>query len=602
MKKQQLQLLSAVCIAAVGFAGCDGFSKMFKDASKVTYSVTPNPLQDNGDSVAVNISVKYPAQYFAKKAVVTVTPTLKFSDGKTQALKPVTLVGEKAQGTGTKIGYDQGGSLSYNDKVAFTDAMRMDELDVDATLVNKKKDFPALKIADGTIATAKLLQNDDKVLIGKDNFQKTIPEHDTTHIYYTISQSTVRPTEMNSAEMKKFKDWVAAGTQEGYTWDGINVDAYASPDGETAMNQNLAGDRAKSAIKSMTELFKGMKEYEMETMDTLKEKDGKDKIVKGKKKVKLDIDTKMTDEATYKVGTTGLDWDGFKNAVQASDIKDKDLILRVLSMYTDHDQRMKEIKNMSATYTVLADKILPKLRRAIILLNAEKKSRTDAQLTQLSTTHPEMLSLEELLYSATLTTDMNQKLSIYQAAEKQNPTDWRAANNVGYAEMMQNKLSDAEAEFHKADGMSANNPIIQNNLGVVARWKGDRNGALEFYKKASSAGPEVAYNIGLVNIQQGNYADAVGNVGSFTTFNSALAKVLNSDAAGAKTALDASNDQSAMASYLRAVIAARSSDKDGIVSNLKTAINKDASLKTMASTDCEFIKYKDDADFKAAIQ
>jgi Flp pilus assembly protein TadD len=591
MKKQQFQALSALCIAAIGMAGCNGFSKMFKDASKVSYTVTPNPLQENGDSVQVNISVKYPEKYFAKKAVVTVTPTLKFSDGKTQALKPVTLVGEKAQGNGTKIAYTNGGSMSYNDKVFYTDAMRMDELDVDATLVNKKKDFTPIKIADGTIATAKLLQNDDKVLIGKDNFQKTIPEKDTTHIYYTISQSNVRPTEMSSEEMKKFKEWMQMGTMQGYTWDGINVDAYASPDGETNMNQNLAGDRAKTAIKAMVELFKNMKIETEVTND------------KGQKlKVKVAMDAMLSTEGTYKVGTTGLDWDGFKNAVQSSDMKDKDLILRVLSMYSDHDQRMKEIKNMAATYTQLADKILPKLRRAIIIVNAEKKSRTDAQLSQLATTHPDSLSLEELLYSATLTTDMNQKLAIYKSAEKQNPNDWRAANNVGYAEMMQNKASDAEAEFHKADGLSANNAVVQNNLGVVSRWKGDRKTAMDYYKKASSAGPDVAYNMALVDIQDGNYADAVGNVGNNNTFNASLAKLLNNDAAGAKSTLDAANDQDAIASYLQAVIAARNGDKANMVSNLKTAINKDASLKQMASTDCEFIKFKDDADFKGAIQ
>ncbi|NNM94669.1 MAG: hypothetical protein HKL88_04300 [Bacteroidia bacterium] len=594
MKNQKIIALSAIGIAAIGFSGCGGFGKMFKDASKVSYTVNPNPLQDNGDSVAVNISVKYPAQYFNKKAVVTVTPTLKFSDGKTQALKPVTLVGEKAQGTGTKIAYDAGGSLSYNDKVAFTDAMKMDELDLDATLVNKKKDFPAVKIADGTIATAKLLQNDDKVLIGKDNFKKTIPESDTTHIYYVISQSAVRPAEMNSEEMKNFKKFIKMGTEQGFTWDGFDIDAWASPDGETAMNQNLAQDRAKSAIKAMSMM---LKEFKMDVEET--DEKGNKKI---KKDVKIPVDPKLYDEASYKVGQTGLDWDGFQKAVQASDIKDKDLILRVLSMYTDHDQRMKEIKNMSATYTVLADKILPKLRRAIILLNAEKKSRTDDQLKQLASTHPDSLSIEELLYTATIVSDMNQKLAIYQAAEKQNPGDWRAANNVGYAEMMQNKLSDAEAEFEKANGMSANNPIIENNLGVVARWKGDRNKAMDYFKKATGAGPDVSYNIGLVDVQMGNYTDAVSSMGSNNTFNASLAKVLSNDAAGAKTTLDASNDQSALSSYLRAVIAARTGDKNGIISNLKTAINKDASLKQMATTDCEFVKFKDDADFKAAIQ
>jgi len=591
MKKQSFKSLSILGLAAIGIAGCNGFSKMLKNANLVTYSVTPNPLQDNGDSVAVNITAHYPAKYFAKKAAVAVTPTLKLSDGSTVPLKTVNLVGDKAKGEGIKVSYDNGGSVNYTDKVPFTPGMKMDELDIKATLTNNKKAFTSPKIADGTIATALLIQNDDKLLTAKDNFQKSVPESDTTHIYYVISQSNVRPAEMTSEEMKKLKEFVDMGTQAGYKWNNIKIDAYASPDGETDMNQNLASDRAKSAIKAMKDMFKHMK-------TEVEEANKKGKEVEKK----VPVDTALSAADFYKVGTTGLDWDGFKTAVQNSSIKDKDLIVRVLTMYTDHDQRMKEIKNMSATYTELAEKILPKLRRAIIILNATKQGRSDAQLTAMSASHPDSLSVEELLYAATLTTDMNQKLSIYKAAEKKYPTDWRCANNAGYAEMMLNKTSDAEADFTQADQLKPNTPMIQNNLGVVARWKGDRKGAMAFYAKATGAGAEVAYNMALVDIQNGNYADAVNSVGSYNTFNAALAKVLNGDATGAKSTLDASNDQSAMASYLNAIICARGGDKTGMVTNLKAATNKDASLRATAQTDCEFLKYKDDADFKAAIQ
>ncbi len=591
MKKQSLKSLSILGLAAIGIAGCNGFSKMLKNANQVRYTVNPNPLQDNGDSVNVNITAQFPPKFFAKKAAVTVTPTLKLSDGSTVSLKSVNLVGDKAKGQGQKVSYDNGGSVKYTDKVPFTNGMKQDELDINATLTNDKKDFPPVKIADGTIATALLIQNDDKVIVAKDNFQKTIPEHDTTRIFYVISQSTVRPAQMTSAEMKAFKDFVMKGVSDGYTWDGITVDAYASPDGETEFNAHLADDRAKTAIKAMRDMFKGMK---MEV-----EKENK----KGKmEKVKEPIDPKLSSDSLYKVAQTGMDWEGFKTGVQASNIKDKDLILRVLQMYTDHDQRMKEIKNMSKTYTELADDVLPKLRRAIIILNAEKKSRTDAQITALAMSHPDSLSVEELLYGGTLTNDMNQKLSIYKSAEKMYPTDWRCANNAGYAEMALNKLADADADFQQADKLSPNNPAVQNNMGVVARWKGDRKGAMAYYAKATGAGNAVTYNMGLVDIQTGDYADAASNIGSFNTFDAALAKVLNGDANGAKTTLDASNDQSAMAYYLRAIICARTGDKAGMVDNLKTAINKDASLRATAQSDCEFLKYKDDGDFKAAIQ
>src|ERR1700739_834583 len=315
MKKHKIKSITAASILAIGLTGCNGLSKMFKDASKVTYSVTPNPMEDNGDSVAINISVKYPAKYFNKKAVITVTPTLKLSNSTEQALRPVTLVGEKASGSGTKINYDQGGSLNYSEKVAYQPEMKTDELDIKATLENNKKDFPAMKIADGAITTAKLLESDDKLILAKDNFKKTIPEGDTTHIFYSISQSNLRASEMSSKEMKQFMDFVKMAVNNSYTFDNINISAYASPDGETQFNANLANERAMTANKAMRTLFKKM----------------------DSKKCNTEFGT---ESAFYTIGVTGMDWEGFKTRVEESKIKDKDLILRVLSMYTDHDQRM----------------------------------------------------------------------------------------------------------------------------------------------------------------------------------------------------------------------------------------------------------------------
>jgi tetratricopeptide (TPR) repeat protein len=299
------------------------------------------------------------------------------------------------------------------------------------------------------------------------------------------------------------------------------------------------------------------------------------------------------------VGTTGMDWEGFKSRVEKSNIKDKDLILRVLSMYTDHDQRMKEIKALSYTYKELASEILPKLRRAIIVMNAEKKSPTDEQITALVSSDPGNLTVEELLYAATLSNDMNQKLSIYKTAAKQYPDDWRCPNDIGYIELMQNNLTDAKMQFEKADQLSPNNAIVQNNLGVIAHLNGNRNEAMQYFKKATGAGSEVAYNMGLIDIQTGNYSDAVSNMGSFHTFNMALAKLLNNDNEGAKSTLDASDNNSAIAYYLKAIIAARTNNKSEMISDLKMAINKDESLKQQAKTDCEFIKYRSDNDFKS---
>jgi tetratricopeptide (TPR) repeat protein len=577
MKNPGLKALATVLSASVILAGCNGLGKMAKKANTVTYEVKPNPMEMHGDSISVTVSGKYPPKYFAKKAVVTVTPTIKYSGGET-AMKAVTIVGEKAEGNGTKVAYKAGGSFSHTAKVAYQPGMEKAELMLKATgqVKSKTKDFPEMKIADGTIITPLLVRSDDKVLIGKDNFQRITPVSNTANIYYVVNQSVVRPTEMNSDEMKTMKEFISMGVKKGnYNFKNMNVSAYASPDGEQSLNADLANDRAKSGSKAMQGVF-------------------------GDKKNKVDAGTKPE---FYNTVTTAEDWEGFKKLMEASNIADKDLILRVLTMYTDLDQREKEIKNLSKTYVEVAENILPKLRRSVLTLNAEVVGRSDEQITKLAMSNSDSLSVEEILYAATLTNDWNTKLDIYKKAEKQYPSDWRTVNNVGYVYLMQNKLADAEAQFKKADGISQNNPIIQNNLGVVARWKGDRKAAMNYYKSATSAGPEVSYNIGILNILDGDYSSAVSNFGGNKSFNTALAQLLNGNPDAAMSTLDSSPEKDAAHSYyLKAIIGARQGKTDVMTNNLKAAIQKDASYRQKAQDDAEFIKYRENGDFKSAIQ
>lgn len=570
MKNQSLQTLGLAFAAVVGFSACNGLGKMVKKADTVTYTVTPQPLEMHGDSVAVAISGKYPAKYFAKKATLTITPKLG-----TAPLKPVTLVGESAQGNGTKIKFKEGGSFSYTDKVAYTPEMKNADLTINATgaIKSKTKDFPAKKIGEGTIVTPLLVKNDEKGIVGKDNFQKVIPRKSESQIFFVINQSTVRPSELNSEEMKTMKEFIKTGVGRGYQFKNMNISAYASPDGELSLNADLAEDRANSSTKAMQSEFKKSK------LDAAKE------------------------ETFFNKVTTAEDWEGFKRLMEGSDIEDKDIILRVLTTYPDGEKREQEIKNISKTYTVIADKILPKLRRSVLTLNADEMSRSDERITQLANSTPDSLSVEELLYAATLTNDVNNKLTIYKAAEKQYAEDWRAANNVGYVYLMQNKAGEAEAQFQKADKLSANNPIVQNNLGIVARWKGDRKAAMEYYKKASGAGSEVSNNMGVVHILNGDYSAAVAAYGATNSFNAALAKILNGTPDAAVSTIDNSPEKDdAMSYYLKAVAGARANKADQVVNNLKIAIQKDASIKETAKTDLEFHKWRDKEEFKAVVQ
>lgn len=569
MKHQTLQTLGLALVTVVSFSACDGLGKLVKNADKITYKVTPDPLEEHGDSVVVSVSGTYPAKIFPKKAIVTTVPTIKFNGGEKE-LKPVVLIGEKVKNaTGQTIKNAEGGSFNYtSEKVAYTPEMRKATLEVKVTgqVKKKSKDLPAKKIADGTIATPMLVKNDEKPLMAKDNFVKTIPRSHTGNIFFVIDQSQVRGAEMNGADMKAFKEFVATGLTKGYSFKNINVSAYASPDGELSRNSNLAESRAKETEKALIALFKD-------------------------KKLMLEA---ASNDAFYNKVTTAEDWDGFKKAMEASSIADKDLILRVLSMYSDGETREKEIKNLAKTYTEVADKILPQLRRAVITLNAEEKSRTDEEIKALAAGSGEGLSVEEFLYAATLTNDLNAKLDIYKKAEGKYSSDWRTANNVGYIYILLNKPTEAETFLKKAEALTSN-PMVKNNLGIVARWKGDRKKAMELYKEATAAGAEVSYNMGIIEIQNGNYATAVSDFGTYNTFNAALGKLLNKNFDGALTTLDAAGaeKETALAYYLRAIAGAHLGKADIVTNNIKTAIQKDGSLKQMAADDAEFLKYKD---------
>jgi Flp pilus assembly protein TadD len=575
MNSKTLRNLSLAVGTTALLVGCNGLGKMIKKQATITYDIKPNPLEMHGDSVGFTVTGKYPAKVFAKKATVTVSPVVKYAGGE-KALKPVVLVGEKATGSGQKISYTTGGTFSYtSEKFAYEPGMKVAtvELKAQGAVKSKTKDFTPVKIGDGTIITPLLVRNDEKGIYAKDAFVKSTPVNQTANIYYVVNKSDVRASELKSDEVKNLDKFITENINNPwYEFKDINVSAYASPDGEQSLNAHLAEERAKSGSKAMMNEFKKNKNKD--------QKFGKE-------------------ESNYVTKTTAEDWDGFKSLMEGSTIADKDLILRVLTMYTDLDQREKEIKNLSKTYTEVSDKILPKLRRSVLTVNVNKKSRTDEQITKLTTTYPDSLSVEEMLYGANLTNDVNTKVAIYTAAEKKYPTDWRTSNNLGVALLMTNKVSEAGEAFKRAEVNANGNAIVMNHLGIIAAKAGDRKKAMEYYDKAGSAGKEVNYNKGILNVRDGKYADAVSNFGEYKGFNKALAELLNGNQGAVTSTIDATSEKDmAISSYLKAVAAARNNNAAEVINNLKAAIEKDGSLKAAAKDDAEFIKLRENADFK----
>lgn len=563
MKLQHFKSLLLFGVMAVFLSACGGLGKMAKYANDITYQVDPEPLIVRGDSVELNVTGKFPGKYFHKKAIVDMTPSLKYAEGETD-YKTVTYQGEKAAGNGIVVPYENGKEYSYNDKVAYSAAMEQSEVLVNFTgkVGNKSKEFDPIKIADGVITTPYLMMADDKVLLGKDAFQR-ITNHDIyAQINYLVNSSHVRGSELNEEDIKAMRDFInEVSEDEKMELTSLVIDAYASPEGEISLNENLADDRAKSASAV---------------------------VEKELKRRKIEAEGSF-----YSLNGKGEDWAGFQEAMEASDIEDKELILRILNMYEDVSKREEEIRNLAATYNEIADHILPDLRRSQMTLNYKITGKTDEQILSLAKTAPDSLNVEEILYAATLTDDVNEQLQFYKEAEANFPQDFRGANNVGYIYMLQNKLNDAEAQFIKANEIQEN-PYSTNNLGVIARLKGDREKAMEHYENATSAGPEVSYNMGIINIQNGNYTKAISNMGSTNSFNAALAKVLNGNAQGAKSTLEAAPEKdTAKGQYLMAIIGARLADGGLVKSSLESAYSEDNSLKAKAAKDLEFRDYQE---------
>lgn len=558
MKKQSIKGLAFIAAAGSLVASCD----LLKD---LEYKVTPCPLEMHADSVRVKVEVKFPEKGIKKKASAEITPMLADTP-----LKTVTVQGEKATGNGTVIQYKPGGTMVYTDVVPYKPEYEYTELKVTGKVYKggkeKKDQFPTQEICKGTIITPYWVNKDFKVIFAKDEFKRVTEQSTASQINYEQGQSKVRPAEMKDKDINDLTAWLAAAqTNPKIAIKSIQITGFASPEGEEDKNNTLSTDRANTAKTATMEIGKKAKNDKAQT-------------------------------EVYSLSGKGEDFAGFEAELKkATKIKqeDKDLILRVLSMYSDPKQRETEMRNLGKSFTLLDSEVFPQQRRAEIKVVYDLTGYSDEELKTISKAEPQKLTLEELLFTATLTEDLNEKVRLYKEAETKDPSDWRASNNLGAALYKQGKFNEAKAQFEKANGKK-DNPISKNNLGAVAGVNGDRAKAAQLFGQANGAGSEVSYNKGIIAIQNGKYADAVSNFGSDNSFNKALAQLLNGSADAAVKTIDGSADkESAQGYYLKAVAAARQDKLDAVVSNLKSAIAKDASLKAKAAKDREFLKYED---------
>lgn len=569
---KRLSYLGSFIVIAALLSSCGGLNKMKKEAGNISYQVTPKVLETHGGKVAVSITGQFPEKYFNKNAIVEATPVLVYEGGET-AFPSVTLQGEKVEANNQQISF-AGGKFDYSGEVDFTDAMRKSELmlRVKASLKGTSVDFDPVKLADGVIATSTLVKKMPRPIIMKDNFKRIIPDAKMADINFIINRYNLRKSELSAEDVKMLLDFVKkANEAPNMEFVGTEIHGYASPDGPLDFNAKLSQKRSDVVDNFVQRSYK------------------KDRV------------EAVNKENFISEKSTAEDWEGFKKLVQNSTISDKELILRVLSMYSDPEVREKEIRNMAEAFEVLKEDILPKLRRSEIQVNVNKIGFSDDEILNYIESNPDTLGIEEMLYAATLTDDLNKQLKFYQTALNKVPKCIRAANNIGATLLKLGKVSEARDALVKAQGMK-DLDVVKNNLGFCELLDGNLDKASEYFTAMEKPTPESNFGLGTIAIIKGNYADAVNFFGNEPSLNNALAKLLNGDVNGAKNLLDGWDHECKYVDYLKAVLGARLGNEDYMFNNLKLAVQKDAALKDKMKTDMEFAKYFENDTFKSIVE
>lgn len=555
MQKNVVLFMSAAALLAL--SSC---SSKLGALSADNFSVNPNPLETEAGKVPTTINGKFPEKYMKKKAVVTVTPELRYADGKTAKGNGATFQGEKVSGNNQTIQYKVGGNYTMNTSFDFVPEMQKSDLYLtfDAYVGKKKVNVPEVKVATGVISTSEFYKKtlaSDGACIAPDSFQRVKAQKQEAEIKFLINQANLRKSEMKNNSVKEFVQMLKKinRDKEGLNIKNVEVAAYASPEGGVKFNDKLASKRQNTSEKYVKQTLK-------------------------KTKVNTDVDARYTAQ----------DWDGFQKLVAASNLQDKDVILRVLSMYQDPQEREQQIRNMSAGFRELADGILPELRRSRLIINYETIGRSDDQIKEQYNADPTKLSADELLYAAALEDNADKKEAIYKKTAEIYPNDNRAFNNVAALEFAKGNNDAAKEYLAKAVNAKSDAAEANANKGLVALLEGNTAEAQNHIAKATGAN-DLNKALGALNIANGKYAQAEQNFNGVNSNTAALAQILNKNYAGAISTLNGVKNKTGVTDYLLAIANARQGNNDAASSYLKSALQKDPSLASYAANDLELI-------------
>ncbi len=563
------KLLLALTIAsAAAFTSCSKMGPLSAD----NFTVTPNPLESNAGKVPATINGLFPEKYMKKKAIVTVTPVLRYEGGQAVG-QPATFQGEKVEGNNQAISYRVGGNYTMKNTFDYVAPMLQSDLYLtfDAKVGKKTVNIPEVKVASGVIATSELVKRtlqSAATAYAEDNFQRIIKQKQEANIQFLVNQANIRTGELKSVSIQQFINTLKEiqADENRKALEGVEVSSYASPEGSLKFNTTLAENRGKNTKDYVNQQLSGAG-------------------------LKGDVNTKYTAE----------DWEGFQQLVSKSNIQDKEVILRVLSMYTDPEERETQIRNISAAYTDLTKEILPQLRRARIMLNYDLIGRSDEEIQQQYKADASKLSIDELLYAVALSEETADQAAILQTAAKLYPADYRALNDLATIAYQNGDFATAQEYVNKALALNPKAAEPNVNNGLLQMLKGDIDGATQSLAKGGDA---YALNeaLGNLNLLKGNYAQAVTNFGKSASNSAGLALLLTKDYLAAATTLNAVASPDAMTSYLKAIISARTNNANLAIDNLKSAIEQDPTLAAYAAKDLEFAKLAGSAAFKALLK
>jgi tetratricopeptide (TPR) repeat protein len=553
MQKKHLFLLATAAMMLT--TSCSKLGALSAD----NFTVTPNPLETQQGSVPATINGHFPEKYMKRKAVVTVIPELRYSNGTVVQGNTATFQGESVNGNDQTIAYRMGGNYTMRTNFAYADDNKAEMfLTFNARIGSKQVQVPEVKVADGIIATSELYKKTvltAQPAIAPDAYQRITKKKQEANIKFLIQQATLRKSELRNNSVQEFVRMLRQinNDREGLNLESVEVSAYASPDGGFTINDRLANERQKVSEQYVNQELK---------------------------KIKMDAPV----DAKY----TAQDWDGFQQLVQASNIQDKDIILRVLSMYKDPQEREQQIKNISVAFRELADGILPELRRARLTINYETIGRSDEQILTQIASDPTKLSVEELLYAATLKEEIDEKQAQYQLTTKVYPNDPRAYNNLATIEYAKGNDEAARSYIRQAQQLSVL-PETNANLGLLALKSGDVKTAEQLIASATDANG-LAEVMGNLNLAKGNYAQAEQDFGEICSNSAALAQILNKNYAMASVTLKYIKNPDATTEYLRALLSARVGNTAEAAEALKNAIAKDPAYAAYAAKDLELVK------------